>query len=339
MNIQTNISIKNLTTMRLGGNAKIVAEVETKDDLVEIVNQSKSEKQKIFVIGGGSNIVARDDGFDGIIIKMNIPGFEIISKDETGVTIRIGAGENWDSVVERVVQMGLSGVEAMSGIPGTAGAAPIQNVGAYGQEIADTLISVEALDIENSNFVTLTKSDCHFSYRDSIFRSTAAGKYIITAIDIKLSKQIPKPPFYDSLQKYLEEKNIHDFDVKNIRKAVLEIRDNKLPDPKFLASAGSFFKNTIVDRKTAEKLMENFPEIKLHQTENGLFKVPSGWLIERAGLKGKLIHGMRVFEKNALVLVNESANSYSDLSAARQEIIDTIFEKFQISIEQEPLEI
>ena len=339
MNIQTNISIKNLTTMRLGGNAKIVAEVETKDDLVEIVNQSKSEKQKIFVIGGGSNIVARDDGFDGIIIKMNIPGFKIIANDETSAIIRIGAGENWDSVVERVVQLGLSGIEAMSGIPGTAGAAPIQNVGAYGQEIADTLISVEAFDIEKNDFVTLTKSDCRFSYRDSIFRSSASGKYIITAIDIKLSKQTPKPPFYDSLQKYLDEKNIHDFNVKNIRKAVLEIRDNKLPDPKYLASAGSFFKNAIVDNQTAEKLIEKFPDIKLHQTENGLFKVPSGWLIERAGLKGKLIHGMRVYEKNALVLVNESANSYSDLSAARQEIIDTIFEKFQISIEQEPLEI
>ena len=325
--------------MRLGGNAKIVAEVETKDDLVKVINQSKAEKQKKIVIGGGSNIVARDDGFDGIIIKMNIPGFKIIANDETSAIIRIGAGENWDSVVERVVQLGLSGIEAMSGIPGTAGAAPIQNVGAYGQEIADTLISVEAFDIEKNDFVTLTKSDCRFSYRDSIFRSSASGKYIITAIDIKLSKQTPKPPFYDSLQKYLDEKNIHDFNVKNIRKAVLEIRDNKLPDPKYLASAGSFFKNAIVDKRTAEKLIEKFPDIKLHQTENGLFKVPSGWLIERAGLKGKLIHGMRVYEKNALVLVNESANSYSDLSAARQEIIDTIFEKFQISIEQEPLEI
>ena len=339
MNIQTNISIKNLTTMRLGGNAKIVAEVETKDDLVKVINQSKAEKQKKIVIGGGSNIVARDDGFDGIIIKMNIPGFKIIANDETSAIIRIGAGENWDSVVERVVQLGLSGIEAMSGIPGTAGAAPIQNVGAYGQEIADTLISVEAFDIEKNDFVTLTKSDCRFSYRDSIFRSSASGKYIITAIDIKLSKQTPKPPFYDSLQKYLDEKNIHDFNVKNIRKAVLEIRDNKLPDPKYLASAGSFFKNAIIDKQTAEKLIEKFPDIKLHQTENGLFKVPSGWLIERAGLKGKLIHGMRVFEKNALVLVNESANSYNDLAAARQEIINTIFEKFQINIEQEPLEI
>ncbi len=325
--------------MRLGGNAQTLADIESKNDLIEINNIAKNNNQPIFVIGGGSNIIAHDEGFSGILIRMKIPGFEIQESNEDSTIIRIGAGEDWDSVVKRSTDLNLSGIETMAGIPGTAGAAPVQNVGAYGQEIADTLVSVEAYDTQTNDFVILSSYDCNFSYRDSIFRSTMSGRYVITSILIKLSKNKIQPPFYDSLQRYLDENNISDYSPTNIRNAVLKIRNNKLPDPKYFPSAGSFFKNAIVEALTAERLSQNFPGISLHKTDDGMFKVPTGWLIDQSGLKGKLIHGMRVYEKNALVLVNESANSYDNLAAARKEIIDTVFDKFQIKIEQEPLEI
>ena len=325
--------------MRLGGNTKTFITIDSRDELMSVIADAKTKNKPFFVIGGGSNIIAHDEGFDGILIQVKITDFQVVECDELSSTIRIGAGEDWDDVVEKSVSLNLSGIEAMSGIPGTAGAAPIQNVGAYGQEIADTLVSLEAYDTERNEFVILANSDCEFSYRDSIFRNSEKGRYIITSILIKLSKKPIQPPFYESLQKYLDENNILDYSPKNIREAVLKIRGDKLPDPKYLPSAGSFFKNTIVDQKTIEQIIQKYPNLSFHQTSDGNYKIATGWLIDQSGLRGKLINGMRVYEKNALVLVNESAQSYDDLAAARQEIVDTVYENFQIRIEQEPLEI
>jgi UDP-N-acetylmuramate dehydrogenase len=339
MEIRTNIPLKNFTTMKIGGNARFVAEVHTPQEVAEICRKAKSQNLPIFIIGGGSNVIAKDEGFNGIIIRIRIPGFEVIADDINSTTIKIGAGEEWDSVVKRAVDADLSGIETMSGIPGTAGAAPVQNVGAYGQEIAETLESLEAYDIDNDKFVTLQTSDCGFSYRNSIFRGEAFGKYVITSITIKLSKNSPQPPFYESLQKYLDENGLKIFTVDVIRNAVLEIRKNKLPDPKLLPNSGSFFKNAIVEKWLIDNLQSTYPEIPMYDMGDGRYKVPSGWLIENVGLKGSLISGMRVYDKNALVLVNESASSYNDLATARDEVIGKIRDKFRIQIEQEPLEI
>lgn len=339
MDIHTNIPLKNYTTMKLGGSARFITEVRTPQEVAEVYQNAKAQSLPVFILGGGSNVIARDEGFAGLVIRIRIPGFETIADDLNATTIRIGAGENWDSVVKRSVDMRLSGIEAMSSIPGTAGASPVQNVGAYGQEIADTLETVEAYDTESGTFVTLGSADCGFSYRNSIFRDKQKGRYIITYITLKLSKTPPQPPFYASLQAYFDEHKITLFTQEIVRNAVIAIRADKLPDPGLLPNTGSFFKNAIVEDWQLGDLRQINPTIPTYDMGDGHYKVPTGWLIEQTGLKGALIHGMRVHSKNALVLINESASGYNDLAAARDEIIGKVRDMFRIQIEQEPLEI
>ena len=325
--------------MKLGGNARFMTEVRTPEEVAATYRNAKAQSLPVFILGGGSNVIAKDEGFAGIVIRMRIPGFEVIADDLNSTTIRVGAGEEWDSVVKRTVDMRLSGIEAMSAIPGTAGAAPVQNIGAYGQEIADTLESLVAYDTEQDNFVTLLNETCEFSYRQSIFRSSQIGRYIIVSITLKLSKNLPQPPFYEALQAYFEQHDVHIFTQEIIRNAVIDIRTNKLPDPKLLPNTGSFFKNAIVEDWQLTDLKASYPDIPTYDMGDGRYKVPTGWLIEQAGLKGKVLHGMKVHDKNALVLINQSANGYRDLADARDEIISAIRDKFKIQIEQEPLEI
>lgn len=339
MDVHTNIPLKNYTTMRLGGNARFMTDVHTPEEVAEVCRHARAQNLPIFVLGGGSNVIARDEGFSGIVVHNKIPGFQVVEDNPSHSTLKIGAGENWDSVVKRTVDMNLSGIEAMSAIPGTTGAAPVQNVGAYGQEIADTFVSLEAYDIENDQIVTLSASDCGFSYRNSIFRSSAAGRYVILNITIQLYKAAPAPPFYAAVQKYLDEHNITLYTPQVIRDAVIAIRKDKLPDPSIVANTGSFFKNAIIEKWQLDELEKNDTDVPRYEMPEGRYKVPTGWLIEQAGLKGKLLHGMRVHDKNCLVLINESAKSYADLAAAREEIQGAVRDKFRIAIEQEPLEI
>ena len=334
-----NIPLLNYVTMHLGGPARYMAEAHTAQDVALLFQEAATKSLPTFILGGGSNVIPHDEGFAGLIIRIRIPGFEVIQDDVTSTTIKIGAGENWDSVVERTVAMNLSGIEAMSAIPGTTGAAPVQNVGAYGQEIADTLQSLEAYDTQTNSFVTLLAEDCEFGYRDSMFRNSQKGRYVITSITLTLSKSPPQPPFYDALQKYFEERQTSFFTNKIVRDAVISIRVDKLPDPTVRPNTGSFFKNALVEAWQVNDLRKTYPELPAYDMGNGTFKIPSGWLIEQAGLKGQLLHGMRVHDKNALVLINESATSYGDLAAARDEIIRKVRDVFRIEIEQEPLEI
>ncbi|RWZ78207.1 MAG: UDP-N-acetylmuramate dehydrogenase [Candidatus Microsaccharimonas sossegonensis] len=339
MEVHTNIPLKNFTTMKLGGPARFMAEARTPEEVKALYENASSKHIPVFVLGGGSNVIARDEGYAGMIIRIRIPGFDVIADDINTTTIKIGAGENWDSVVKRTVDMHLSGIEAMSWIPGTAGAAPVQNVGAYGQEIADTLVSLEAYDAQTKTFVVLQNEACGFAYRDSIFRRDQKGRYIITSITLKLSKSLPQPPFYDALQTYFEQQNIKIFTQETIRDAVIAIRTEKLPDPTVTPNTGSFFKNAIVENWQLTELRQKYPDVTVFDMGNGTSKVPTGWLIEHTGLKGQLLHGMRVHDKNALVLINESATGYADLAAARDQIIGAVRDTFRIQIEQEPLEL
>lgn len=325
--------------MRLGGNARFMTEAHTPDDVATIYKNAQTQHLPIFILGGGSNIIVRDEGYAGIVVRNRIPGFEIIDDQATTITIRIGAGENWDEVVRRTVEMNLNGIEAMSAIPGTAGAAPVQNVGAYGQEIADTLISLEAYDSETNTFVALQNADCGFSYRHSIFRGHAMGRYVITSITLQLYKSAPQPPFYKAIEDYFLENNITIFTPQIIRDAVIQIRADKLPDPTTTPNTGSFFKNALIEDWQLAELRNEYPDIPSYDMPDGNYKIPTGWLIEQTGLKGKTLHGMRVHDKNALVLINESASSYQDLANARDEISGAVRDKFRITIEQEPLEI
>jgi UDP-N-acetylmuramate dehydrogenase len=339
MDIRTNIPLKNLTTMKLGGPAQYFSDIHTVQELHDLLVDAQTKNIPVFILGGGSNVIAHDEGYKGLVLRIRLAGFEIIGDDLYSTTIKIGAGENWDEVVKRTVDMRLTGIEAMSAIPGTTGAAPVQNVGAYGQEIAETLVSLEAYDRQTNQIVTLQNEDCGFSYRHSIFRGDALGRYVITSVTLKLNKSLPTPPFYDSLQKYFDEHAISVFTQQTVRDAVMAIRADKLPDPAVKPSSGSFFKNALIETWQLTELQSKFPEVKAYDMGDGTHKVYSGWLIEQAGFKGQLIHGMRVNEKNCLVLINESATSYADLAAARDEIINKVRDTFRVIIEQEPLEI
>ena len=339
MEVHTNIPLKNYTTMRLGGNARFMTDIHSIDEIAKICASAKTQNLPIFVLGGGSNIIVKDEGFDGVVLRNRIKGFEVISDTPEGVTIKIGAGEDWDEAVKRTVDMNLTGIEAMSGIPGTAGAAPVQNIGAYGQEIAETLQSLEAYDIQNSQAVSLQASDCGFSYRSSIFRTSEVGRYVIASITLRLYRTMPAPPFYSALQSYFDAHSINIYTPGVVRDAVLAIRSNKLPDPRERPNAGSFFKNAVIEGWLYDELRKEYEDMPSYDMPGGMHKIPTGWLIEQCGFKGSVLHGMKVHDGNALVLINESAASYADLAAARDEIAGAVRDKFCILIEQEPLEI
>ena len=339
MDIHTDIPLKNYTTMHIGGPAKFMADAHTPQELSELMMRAKSQNMPYFILGGGSNTIAHDEGFAGIIIRMMIKGYSVVAETAGDITIQVGAGEIWDDFVQRTIAMHASGVEALSAIPGTVGAAPVQNIGAYGQEVADTIVSVDAFDSQTNQFVTLKNLDCDFGYRSSIFRGLDAGRYGITSVTFRLFKTAPQPPFYEAVQRYLDQKGATIYTPEAIRDAVIAIRAEKLPDPTKLPNAGSFFKNAVIENWQFSELVAQYPTMPNYEMANQKRKIPTGWLIEQCGLKGQVLHGMRVHDKNALVLINESATGYADLAAAREEIRAAVRTKFHIEIEQEPLEL
>ncbi|MGB4767624.1 MAG: UDP-N-acetylmuramate dehydrogenase [Candidatus Saccharimonas sp.] len=339
MDIHTNIPLKNYLTMRLGGNARFMTDIHTPDEIPDLVSRAKSQQLPVFILGGGSNTLVRDEGFPGVVLRNRIMGFEVIAETASDATLKIGAGENWDDIVKRVVDMKLAGIECLSAIPGTAGAAPVQNIGAYGQEIAETLVSVDVYDMQSGQFATLTNEECHFAYRSSIFREADTGRYIITSITLRLYKAAPHPPFYKAVQDYLDQNGITIYTVDTIRQAVSAIRADKLPDPTQRPNTGSFFKNAVVEDWQLVDIRQNYPDAPIYEMGGDTYKLSTGWLIEQAGLKGALLHGIRVHDRNALVLINESATNYADLAAARDEIAGAVRDKFRIQIVQEPLEM
>ena len=336
MKIRKNIPIAEITTMRLGGAASYVIDITKEEDVPYAYDFASEHNLPVYVLGTGSNIIGRDKGFRGVILVNKIKGMGVYSEELEGrVQLYANSGELLDDFVQYSTKLGYSGIEAMSAIPGTVGAAPVQNVGAYGQDISQTLVCVRAYDTLLEDFVTLMKTDLDLSYRHSIFNSgDKVGRYFITKVVVELKRDELKPPFYTSLERYLDEHNIHDYSPESIRRAVRAVRESKLPDPAEIASSGSFFKNVYL---TDEKEIAAAKAAGIPVWDGG--KIPSGWLIENAGLKGKVFHGMRVSDKASLVLMNESAKDYADLDAARKEIIDAVREKFGYTLEQEPMEL
>jgi UDP-N-acetylmuramate dehydrogenase len=335
MQIQTNVSLKDYSTMRIGDIAKALCTVTTKRELEEAVAWAEERQVPLLVLGGGSNVIF-SDGYDGLVIINRIGGFEILHEDETGATVRAGAGESWDSVVAQTVEKNLHGIEYLSAIPGTVGGTPVQNVGAYGAQISDVFVELEAYDTATKEFTTLNKDDCQFTYRNSIFKSPKDRHYIIVSVTVRLTKDLPQPPFYDSLKKYLTEHHITEYTPQSIRDAVVAIRAVKLPDPSRMANTGSFFKNPIIPAEQGKALLAQYPDMAQWPMPDDRIKVAAGWLVEQAGLKGYKAHGMKTYEHHALVLVNENAKSYEDLAAFRQEIVDKVHEQFGVTLEQEP---
>ena len=334
--IDEHIVIAPYTTFRMGGAVAFFAELSSVSDIAELSRFAREKKLPLIVLGGGSNMIFPDEGvFSACVGRIVVSGFEIFEEDEHGATLRIGAGEAWDSVVERSVAMGLSGIEALSAIPGTAGATPVQNVGAYGQEIADTLLELEAYDREEDRMVTLSKADCGFSYRDSKFKREWKDKYIITAIILRLSKKPPLVPKYPGVESYFSVRRITSPTLLQIREAIIEIRKTKLPDPREIASCGSFFKNPIVAAEDAARLRAEFPELISYPMQDGRVKLAAGWLIERLGLKGSEFGNIAVYKHNALVLVNRGGASHKELGEVVSLIQQQARSAFGVELEPE----
>ncbi len=337
MKIIENVPISSLTTMRLGGNARYVVEVETLAD-VKSAYDFAGEKPT-FILGAGANTIGHDEGFSGVIIINKLKGIEVLSQTADEVIIRAMGGEKWDDFVAYTTERGYSGIESLSAIPGTVGAAPVQNIGAYGQDISHVIESVDAYDTKTGELVVIGKEEMNMSYRSTIFNTGKdAGRYFITAVTFILENEATlSPPFYGSLQKYLDEHGITDYSPASIRKAVMAIRAKKLPDPATTPSAGSFFKNIYLSYEAAGKAEEK--GIKVYTKPDGQKMISAGCLIEQAGLKGKEFYGFRVSEKAALILINESAKKYADLEKARAAIQKIVKEKFGFLLEQEPVEL
>ena len=335
MNIRENVPISTLTTMRLGGAARYVIDIDKVEDLSQAYAFAKEKNLPVYVLGSGSNIIGRDGGFNGVILVCKLTGMGILREEKDDVVqLYSYSGEMLDDFVTYGTEMGYSGMEALSAIPGTVGAAPVQNVGAYGQDISQSLVEVEVFDTKTGEIKTLPKDQLELSYRHSIFNhGELVGRYFITKVVVELHKGHLTPPFYNSLQAYIDEHSIIDFSPDSIRQCVRAVRESKLPDPELIASSGSFFKNVYLSPEEAA----GAEAAGIPVWDGG--KVPSGWLIEHAGLKGQEFHGMRVSDKAALVLINESAKSYADLAAARAEIIKIVKDKFGFTLEQEPMEL
>ena len=332
-----NVAIAGLTTMRLGGAARYVAEINAAEEISEAYKFAREKGLPVFILGEGANCIGRDEGYDGVILLSKIKGIEVVSESDGKMVVKAYGGEIWDDLVQYTAERGYSGIEAMSAIPGTVGAAPVQNIGAYGQDVSQVIESVEAYDSREDRMVELGAGEMKMGYRRSIFNyGEDAGRYFIVSVNLRLRRGEMEQPFYANLQKYIDEHGETDFGPMNIRKMVMAIRGEKLPDPKYIASSGSFFKNVNLSNVEAEAARARGINV---WSKNGKNTVNSGWLIEQAGLRGAEFYGMRVSDKAALILINESAGSYADLARARAQIVEVVEEKFGLVLEQEPVEI
>lgn len=339
MDVHTNIPLRSYTTMQVGGSARFMTDVHTPEEVELAVNNAHEQGLKVYILGGGSNSIARDGVFDGIVIRPRIMGITEIENAASYKVFRVGAGENWDSFVEMTVEHRLSGIEALSGIPGTVGASPVQNIGAYGQDVAETIVELTAYDSLSRQHVTLQNEDCQFSYRDSIFRGSEKGRYIIEYVTFKLSKDPPTPPYYKAVEEYFVQNEVNIVTPAALRDAVMTIRTEKLPDPAITPNSGSFFKNPVIEDWRFQDLIVEFPDMPSYEMPGDTHKVPAGWLIEQVGMKGQVINGITVHDKNAVVLKNTGATTYAELATARDTVAGAVRDKFRVQIHQEPLEI
>lgn len=335
-----NVSLKSYSTMQLGGTARYVAEITSRDELKTAIQWAKGQQLPVIMIGTGSNIFWRDEGFSGLLLVNKIMRYEVIERDDTNIYITVGAGEPWDSVVERTVDAGFSGIEQLSLIPGTAGATPVQNVGAYGREIADVLVSVEVYDTQTDSFTILPKSECQFGYRTSRFKHADKGRFYITALTLHVHRGNPEAPYYQSLERYFAEHELHNAPItpQIMRESVIAIRTSKLPDVAAVPNNGSFFANPIIDENTLIQIQGTHPDVQFWRLGGGSVKVSAAWLIEQAGLKDyhDEATGMATWAKQPLVLVNESATSTQQLLEFQEKIVTAVRERFGVTLEREP---
>ena len=335
MKFTENIDLSQFSFMKIGGTGKFLAEIENDSQIKELNDLRKVHNLPVVLVGEGSNTIFNDNKHDKIFVQFKQKDIIKLYENDRNINVKVSAGLNWDKFVDWSVQNGLSGIEKMSGIPGTVGASPIQNIGAYGQEVKGVITYVEVYEFETGKFYEIPSSECNFSYRNSIFKENL-GKFAIVNVAFILNKREPDFPNYKDLSLYFLEKQNKKPSLKEIREAVLEIRSSKLPDWKKEPNCGSFFKNPVVTNAEAEKLLEKYPEMPQFKAESGYTKLSGGWLIEKVGLKGETINNIKIHPKSGLVLINAGGASFQDLEKTIEEINGKIEKSFGLVLEVEP---
>ncbi|MEN7528557.1 UDP-N-acetylmuramate dehydrogenase [Cupriavidus sp. 2SB] len=313
--------------------ARLAAHIRSESDLLSALSDPRAASLPIVVLGGGSNVVLTGD-LDACVLLMEIPGYEVARRGENWL-VTVGAGENWHALVGRTIADGMPGLENLSLIPGTAGAAPIQNIGAYGVELRERFNSVRAYDRQGGAFVTLDLDTCAFGYRDSLFKREGRDRYIITAVTLRLPVAWQPVLNYGELSRELE--SVNPPDAAQIRDAVIAIRSRKLPNPAEIGNAGSFFKNPVVEAALRDKLLADNPALVSYPQADGSYKLAAGWLIDQCGFKGISDGPVGVYDKQALVLVNHGGGTGAALLALANRIADTVEGRFGVRIEPEPV--
>lgn len=336
MRIQQNVILAPYTTFKIGGPAKFFCIAKKEEDIVKAVRFAKDNKIRLFILGEGSNVLIADRGFPGLVIKIEIKGLKKeLSADGKKALLTIGAGEMWDEIVEYSVNEGLYGIENLSAIPGTVGAAPVQNIGAYGADISSVIYKVRAYDTKKLSFVELSKEQCKFEYRDSIFKKSN-GRYIITTVTLALALRGKVDITYKELKEYLQKKAKNTPTLSDVREAVVAIRWNKLPDWKLWGTAGSFFKNPIISRSHFKRLSIKYPEAIGFEEPDGKIKVSLGWILDKVcGMKGVCVGNVCTYEKQALVLVTKPGATAEEVVGMAKNLMKTVKNKTGIEIEGE----
>lgn len=334
MNIIENYPLLKLNTFGIDVKAKYFTSINTINELIEVTKTNVFKDLELLILGGGSNILFTKD-FDGLVILNNIKGKEIIDQNQQSIFLKIGAGENWHELVMYCVDNGWGGIENLSLIPGNTGTAPMQNIGAYGVEIKETFIELEALEISSGKIVKFNNSDCEFGYRESVFKNKMKNQYIILNITLELKKNPVLNINYGDVKAILESQNIKNPGIKEVSNAIISIRQSKLPDPKKIGNSGSFFKNPIVSLNQLELIKKKYPNVVNYEINENEFKIAAGWLIERAGWKGKKFNNYGIHEKQALVLVNYGLANGMEIFELSEKIILDIKDKFGIKLERE----
>lgn len=333
MNIQENISLKSYNTFGIDAKARFFIEINGLAQLQKVLELEAYPKK--FIISGGSNMLLTKD-IDALVMHINLKGITVVEENEDEIVVKAMAGENWHELVLWSLDNGYGGLENLSLIPGNTGTAPIQNIGAYGVELKDVFVSCSAMEIESGNLIAFDAKDCEFGYRDSIFKNDAKDKYIITSVNLKLTKKNHDlNTGYGAIEGELKENGIVYPTIQDVSNAVIAIRQSKLPDPKELGNSGSFFKNPVISKKNLEKLKKVHPNIPSYSMDKDQFKVPAGWLIEQCGFKGKRYGDAGVHEKQALVLVNYGNATGGEILELAQLIHQEVDSKFKIRIHPE----
>ena len=335
LTIQEHVNLQHFNTFGIQAFAQYFITVNSVDDVQQFIQTPVFREQRHLILGGGSNLLLTQD-FHGLVIKNNIKGIEVVQEDADHITLKAGGGENWHAFVIFCVEHHWGGIENLSLIPGSVGAAPIQNIGAYGVEIKDRIESVEVIDLKDGSVRSFNKQACNFGYRESIFKQTHRDRFFISSVTLTLTKRNHHyNTSYGLITDVLREKGITNLSVKAISDAVIQIRQSKLPDPSRIGNAGSFFKNPSITPDVLESLSRDNPSIPSYPGENGLVKISAAWLIEQCGWKGKTFNSIGVHQHQALVLVNYGGGSGEDIWQLAMNIQASVKEKFNITLQPE----